>query len=95
MQHEHYNGNHKAKLAYVTPKLVHPFVHDPTKINPLECATRNNDDATFQNPPLTYKTSIYIAFQNLTQIMPMNLSSHNLSHGKSVDPTFHNLSTKV
>jgi len=23
-------GNHKAKLAYVTPKLVHPFVHAPT-----------------------------------------------------------------
>jgi hypothetical protein len=24
-QHGHCNGNHKEKLAYVTPKLVHPF----------------------------------------------------------------------
>ncbi len=25
-------GNHKAKLAYVTPKLVHPIVHAPIHI---------------------------------------------------------------
>jgi len=31
MQHGFCNGNHKAKLAYVTPKLVHPFVHAPNK----------------------------------------------------------------
>jgi hypothetical protein len=31
MWNGHCNGNHKAKLAYVTPKLVHPFVHAPNK----------------------------------------------------------------
>jgi len=28
-QHGHCNDNHKAKLDYMTPKLVHPFVHAP------------------------------------------------------------------
>jgi hypothetical protein len=61
----------------------------------LECATRKNGDATSQNPPLTYKTSIDIAFQNSTQRMLRNLSSHNLSHRKSTDLTSHNLSTRA
>jgi hypothetical protein len=31
MQHGFCNGNRKAKLAYMTSKSVHPFVHAPNK----------------------------------------------------------------
>lgn len=48
-----------------------------------------------QNSPSTYKMLIDIAFQNPTQRMPRSLASHNLSHRKLVDPSFHNLSPRV